>query len=106
MNKHKKLYIIMASSMILSIILFAISPIFIETHNVWYPMLITGCLMGILLVLTLVIYIKYVKFVCPKCNQTFKPSNSAIIWAMHTPTKRRLKCPHCDAKSWCKEKFD
>ena len=106
MNKHKKMYIIMASVAILSIILFAVSAIFVETHNIWYPMLISGCLMIAILVSTLIIYIKYVKFVCPNCNQIFKPTNNAIIWAMHTPTKRHLKCPNCNTKSWCKEKFD
>ena len=101
MKKHKHLYWFMTSMTFLSIILFAISSIYVEKFNTWMPMIITGCLMTIMLTLTIVLYMKYVKFVCPKCNQIFKVSGKAIICSIHTPTKRLLKCPNCNTKLWC-----
>ena len=106
MSKAKKIYIFMIISTIISIILFTVSAIMVEFWDTYIPTIVTFCVMMILLILTIVIYVRYIKFVCPKCNQTFKPKASAIIWAMHTPTKRHLKCPHCNNKSWCKEHFD
>ena len=105
MKKYKKLYIFMMIASFISIILFAISPVYIERFNTWVPMIVIGCVMIIMLMLTIAIYMNYVKFICPKCNQVFKPTKSAIILGIHTTTKRLLKCPYCNAKSWCKEHF-
>ena len=74
--------------------------------NNFIPFVIICPIFIILFVCTIVIYMKYVKFVCPKCHQTFNASKSDILWAIHTPTKRRLRCPHCNTKSWCKEDFE
>lgn len=43
---------------------------------------------------------------CKKCHKRFKPTFWAYFWAMHTPMKRRLKCPHCGEKSFCKRRID
>lgn len=106
MTKAKKVYIIMVILTILSVIALCGAIIaFSYEHNVL--LLVSNILSTLfLLILTMIIYVQYVKFVCPKCNQTFKASANAIIWAMHTPTKRLLKCPHCNAKSWCKDHFE
>ena len=106
MNKHKKLYIFMMVLTFISIGLFALSSIAVEFWDTFIPMIVMACLMIILLALTIAIYYRYVKFICPKCNQIFKPSASAITWGIHTPTKRLLRCTHCNTKSWCKEHFD
>ena len=96
----------MLSVLFVTLILFCISCILMERLNNWIPMLITGILFIVVVVVTIVIYMKKVKFICPNCNQIFKPTNNAIFLAIHTPTKRLLKCPHCNTKSWCKEHFD
>lgn len=41
-------------------------------------------------------------FECSKCQTRFVPTMSAYIHAAHTPTKRKLKCPNCGCKSYCK----
>lgn len=105
MNNHKKLYYVMASATILMIVALAVSMIIWTELNNWIPFAVICLVFIVLFVCTIVIYMKYVMFVCPKCNQTFKASANAIIWAIHTPTKRRLRCPHCNTKSWCKEDF-
>ena len=43
---------------------------------------------------------------CPKCNKKFKPTLKAYIAGAHTFTARRLKCPECGKKSFCKRKID
>ena len=105
MRKHKKLYLFMVIATILMIVAWAGSVIVWEKLNNFVPFIVILPIFIILFICTIVIYIKYVKFVCPKCNQIFKPSANAIIWAIHTPNKRLLKCPHCNTKSWCKEDF-
>lgn len=95
----------MASATILMIVALAVSMIIWTELNNWIPFAVICLVFIVLFVCTIVIYMKYVMFVCPKCNQTFKASANAIIWAIHTPTKRRLRCPHCNTKSWCKEDF-
>jgi len=42
------------------------------------------------------------KYECKKCGHKFKPTFSAYIWGIHTPTRRYLKCPDCGEKSFCK----
>lgn len=44
-------------------------------------------------------------FECKKCNKRFIPTKGAYIMGMHTITRRRLRCPHCGAKSWAKRCF-
>lgn len=39
---------------------------------------------------------------CPHCKTRFVPTKTAYIMGIHTITKRRLKCPKCNQKSWCK----
>ena len=106
MNNHKKLYWFAWAMAMITIILFVIGSIYVEKYNVYTPMIVSGCLMIVMLVLIIAIYIRYVKFICPKCNQTFKPSAGTIFCGIHTPTKRLLKCPHCNTKAWCKDHFE
>lgn len=42
------------------------------------------------------------EYICRSCGKKFKPTLSQYIWGAHTLTKRRLKCPCCGEKNWCK----
>lgn len=42
-------------------------------------------------------------FECPECHKRFVPRNGAYIMGPHTITKRKLRCPHCGAKKYCKK---
>ena len=44
-------------------------------------------------------------FACDKCGEKFVPTLSAYVLGIHTLHRRRLKCPHCGKKSWCKGTF-
>ncbi len=41
-------------------------------------------------------------FECPNCKTRFVPDMKSYIMAPHTLTRRKLKCPHCDKRSYCK----
>ncbi len=43
---------------------------------------------------------------CPVCKEKFVPSLKDFVLGMHTVTKRRLKCPKCGKKSFCKKKLN
>lgn len=40
---------------------------------------------------------------CGRCGEKFVPGDREHIRSLHTLTKRRLKCPRCGEKSWCKK---
>ena len=42
---------------------------------------------------------------CPVCGQKFVPSIKDFIGGVHMFTKRKLKCPKCGKKSFCKKRW-
>ena len=42
---------------------------------------------------------------CKHCGARFVPTMKAYIFALHMPTSRRLKCPKCGKKSYCKKRL-
>ena len=40
---------------------------------------------------------------CPECHTRFVPDMKDYIMAPHTITKRKLGCPHCGARKYCKK---
>lgn len=41
-------------------------------------------------------------FKCKNCGETFRPTDKEYIMAVHAHTARKLKCPYCGEKTWCK----
>lgn len=41
-------------------------------------------------------------FECTKCGKKFVPSTGAYLAGTHTITRRKLRCPHCGQKNYCK----
>ncbi len=39
---------------------------------------------------------------CRNCHNRFVPTMGAYVNGAHTLTTRRLKCPECGKKTWCK----
>lgn len=48
-------------------------------------------------------YFVRVSYVCPECGKIFNPVLREAFFANHTPTTRKLTCPHCGKKSFCVE---
>lgn len=42
---------------------------------------------------------------CPVCGEKFVPSIKDFVSGTHTFTKRKLKCPKCGKKSFCKKRI-
>ena len=42
---------------------------------------------------------------CKHCGERFVPTMKAYLFAPHTPTMRKLKCPKCGKKSYCKKRL-
>ena len=42
---------------------------------------------------------------CKNCGHEFVPTYSQALMAMHMGFTRRLKCPHCNQRTWCKKSF-
>ena len=40
---------------------------------------------------------------CPVCGERFVPGMWDYVMGAHTITKRRLRCPQCGAKKYCKK---
>lgn len=75
------------------------------TIDIWLRIMLVVCaLLSMLANITviLIVGISSEIFECPECGTKFAPTPSAYILAPHTMTKRRLKCPHCGKKSWCR----
>ena len=42
---------------------------------------------------------------CSNCHHKYIPSYKTILFAMHINRTRRMKCPHCNKKTWHKKKI-
>lgn len=40
---------------------------------------------------------------CKHCGETFVPGFGSYMMGMHVLFRRRLRCPHCNKKSWCRK---
>ena len=40
---------------------------------------------------------------CPNCNNLFIPSFSEYVFGLHKLSTRKLTCPNCDMKKYCKK---
>ena len=40
---------------------------------------------------------------CPSCGHFFVPKFKHVLWAAHLGRTRKLKCPNCGKKSYCKK---
>ena len=52
---------------------------------------------------SVIFYYRRVRYICPKCHMIFRTSFREMFFANHTPTTRRLTCPHCGHKGFCVE---
>lgn len=42
---------------------------------------------------------------CPECGKRFVPAMKSYVFASHTVTTRRLKCPNCGKRRYCKKRL-
>lgn len=51
-------------------------------------------------------YYQQVSYMCPNCQQQFKPPYRTWLFAPHTSQTRLLTCPNCGFKGYCTEIYD
>ena len=76
------------------------------------------CLVIAVILILVIIPLNYVGAIyeCPKCGQKFKANPYKaffmnvlyldFITGLYSPKSKKLKCPHCKTKDWCKEHFE
>ena len=54
------------------------------------------------IIIAAVLEMRQAAFECGKCKKRFIPTKFAYLMGMHTITRRHLRCPYCNKKSWAK----
>ena len=77
------------------------APIWLRICCIAFSLVIIGLGIGVCCVLTVDAGV----YECPECGEKFIPSMKDFVFGAHTFTKRKLKCPQCGKKSFCKKKI-
>ncbi|MBO4406788.1 MAG: MerR family transcriptional regulator [Clostridia bacterium] len=102
-KKLKKMRLMMLLTGIPVTALECFSVVFWIVRGVWWPFAVwlpAAALWGILVSRY---YFRHVKYVCPECHETFRPTLKESFWASHTPTARKLTCTACGHRGFCVE---
>ena len=76
------------------------------TKGIWWPFAIGLAIVIAASIWISTYYFKKVSYICPKCHSCFRPSFKEAFCANHTPTTRKLTCPHCTHKGFCVETYN
>ena len=79
------------------------SIIFWIIKGIWWPFVLWVIVAAVYGTLCSRYYFNHVKYICPECHEVFKPTLKEAFFANHTPTARKLTCPHCGHKGFCVE---
>ena len=71
--------------------------------GVWWPFALYALMIVPFGIWIMRFYRGRVAYICPECHEAFKPSMKQLFWSRHTPTMRRLTCPHCGYQGFCVE---
>ncbi len=69
----------------------------------WWPFAIGVVVAAVLGVLSSRCYIAHTAYVCPEDQTIFRPSLKENLFALHTPSMRKLTCPMCGYNGYCLE---
>ena len=101
---------IILSAMVSVLLVVAAVPLFLLAGLLELDVWVRGRLIGIgMFVIVLGIVIACIldreagAFECPECKERFVPDMKAYVMAPHSITTRKLKCPKCGARKYCKQ---
>ncbi|MBP3885341.1 MAG: MerR family transcriptional regulator, partial [Olsenella sp.] len=69
----------------------------------WRPFAVAAPFIVVATVLLVRAYRRRTAYLCPHCREVFVPRGAEWLFAMHTPTTRRVTCTRCGTKDWCAE---
>ncbi len=72
----------------------------------WIPLIIVMALMIIFAAVLSKYYYDNTAYICPECHKVFRKGFKEVFFAAHTPSTRKLTCPHCGKKSFCVETYN
>ncbi len=107
-NKRKyKLFVLFAVLTIISVVSLLMLASLVEM-SVWARVILIACavfvaIRGLATAASLELEAGY--YECPKCKHLFKPTMGQYIKGPHTLTRRKLQCPKCGEKKYCKYVF-
>lgn len=73
--------------------------------GIWWPFALWGALLIPAAILFSLYYFRRVAYICPACHRLFKPLLRQSVFARHTPSLRKLTCPHCGHHGFCVEVY-
>ena len=73
--------------------------------GIWWPFALWGVLLIPAAIFLTLYYFRRVAYICPVCHKIFKPTLRQAFFARHTPTLRKLTCPHCEHNGFCIEVY-
>ena len=78
---------------------------FFVPEGVWQLVAIIGCCIIFLIpcFYALKLEVSVGAYKCKNCGHEIVPTYSEALCAIHRGTTRRLKCPKCNKRSWCKK---
>ena len=104
-NKLKKVRgIMIAVGIAMDIIEVATLILWTTTGN-WIPFAIGMVVVLIAGIAISTYYFKNTAYICPECHTVFTPSFKEVLFVMHTPKTRKLKCTSCGHKGFCVETY-
>ncbi len=59
-------------------------------------------ILSICVVVAVILQVDTGCYECMNCHERFYPTPGEFMKGLQTPTRRRLKCPHCGRITWCK----
>ena len=100
---------IIMSVMVAALVIIAAMPLFMIAGllemQVWTRILLLGIgfvVMAMGIAIACVLDREAGAFECPECKERFVPDMKSYVMGPHTITKRKLTCPKCGCKKYCK----
>ena len=104
-KQMKKLHLTLILAGIPITVLEWVSIILWITSGIWWPFLVYTVAAIPFGIWISRFYFKRVAYICPQCHEIFVPKFLDAFFANHTPTARKLRCPHCSYKGFCVETY-
>ena len=67
----------------------------------WWAIAIPVIIFSVIVLIATGIYLASKEYICPQCNQKFRPKWWRAMLSIHVGSDRLFKCPHCGKRGFC-----